>query len=193
MGGYNVEREKKKYEEYAYILDYLPHGRLGSQRPTFREEGLVQMVGETYFTLLEAIPRKGARLDIGERVYVGRKGRIKIGHIIGRITYNELTSTAKAELPSIIETIIKDQEKRFVEFFNRSQPITPRMHALELIPGIGKKLMWQILNQREVRAFESFDDLRERTNLPDPVKMLARRVLEELSGDEKYRLFTRPM
>lgn len=187
-----MDRDVKKYEEHAYVLDYLPHGRLGSQKPAFRGEGLVQMIGETYFTLLEAIPRKGMTVQIRERVYVGKRGRIKIGHIIGRITFQELTSTAKAELPPVLETMIKSYEQRFIRFFNESQPITPRMHSLELIPGIGKKLMWQVLNQREVRKFTSFEDLRERTNIPDPGKMLGRRVLEELSREEKYRLFTRP-
>jgi len=187
-----VEREGKKYEEYAYILDYLPQGRLGSQKPAFRGEGLVQMIGGTYFTLLEAIPRKGETLEIGDMVYVGKKGRTQISHIIGRITYDDLTSTAKVELPEIIETMIKSQEQRFIKFFNESQSITPRMHAMELIPGIGKKLMWQVLNQREVKKFTSFEDLKERVNLQDPVKMLARRVLDELSKEEKYRLFTRP-
>lgn len=188
-----MDREVKKYEEYAYILDYLPRGRLGSQKPSFRGEGLVQMIGETYFTLLEAIPRKGMTVQIKERVYVGKRGRVKIGHIIGRITFGELTSAAKAELPTVLETMTKSHEQRFIRFFNESQPITPRMHSLELIPGIGKKLMWQIINQREVRKFTDFKDLRERTNIPDPVKMLGRRVLDELSKKEKYRLFTRPL
>ncbi|MFB0543973.1 MAG: DUF655 domain-containing protein [Candidatus Bathyarchaeia archaeon] len=187
-----MDKEAKKYEEYAYILDYLPHGRMVSQKPSFRGEGLVQMIGETYFTLLEAIPRKGMTVQIRERVYVGKKGRVKIGHIIGRVTFDELTSAAKAELPTVLEAMIKSHEQRFIRFINESQPITPRMHALELIPGIGKKLMWQIINQREIRKFTSLEDLRERTNIPDPVKLLARRILDELSKEEKYQLFTRP-
>jgi putative nucleotide binding protein len=60
-----------------------------------------------------------------------------------------------------------------------------------LIPGIGKKYMWQVINEREKRVFESFDDLQRRTELPNPVKLVTKRVLEELEGDSKYRLFTR--
>ena len=66
------------------------------------------------------------------------------------------------------------------------------MHALELIPGIGKKYMWQIVDEREKRPFESFKDLQERVNIPNPAKLLAKRVVEELMGESKYRLFTRP-
>ena len=53
-----MERSEKRYEEYAYVLDYLPHGRAGS-RPGYRAGALVQVVGEEYFTFLEAIAREG--------------------------------------------------------------------------------------------------------------------------------------
>jgi putative nucleotide binding protein len=65
------------------------------------------------------------------------------------------------------------------------------MHALELVPGIGKKYMWQLINEREKKPFESFADLQKRTELPNPVKLITKRVMEELEGDSKYRLFTR--
>jgi len=188
-----VERGSKKYEEYARLLDELPHGRPGASRPIYHAGGIIQIIGETYFTLLEAEPRKGASFSPGERIYVGKEGRTKVSHILGRITYEELTSAARAELPSVVGTIIKSKEGRFIEFFNVSQPVTPRMHALELIPGIGKRLMWQIIDQRERRTFISFEDLQGRVNLIDPVKLLVRRVLKELSEDEKYLLFTRRM
>ncbi|MGQ9679755.1 MAG: DUF655 domain-containing protein [Candidatus Bathyarchaeia archaeon] len=183
----------KKYEEYAYVLDDLPHGRHGVARPTYHARNVIQIIGESFFTLLEAEPNRNAIFKIRERIYIGKAGRSKISHIVGRIAYIDLTSTAKSELPSVIETIIKLNEKTFINFFNISQPITPRMHSMELIPGIGKKLMWQILEQRERKPFTSFEDIQKRVNIPDPVKMLARRILDELSGNEKYQLFTRPM
>jgi len=150
------------------------------------------MIGETYFTLLEAVPRKDTHYTIRERIYVGREGRTKVEHILGRLAYDDLTSAAKSELTPVIESIIKAQEKRFIAFFNESQPVTPRMHSMELIPGIGKRLMWQLLDQRERTLFISFDDLRGRVNITDPVKLLVRRVLKELSEEQKYLLFTRP-
>jgi len=188
-----VERERKKYEEYAYVLDDLPHGRPGASRGAYHAGGIIQIVGETYFTLLEAAPRKDAVFTIRERIYVGKTGRTKVSHVLGRIAYGELTSAAKAELPIVVETIIKADEERFISFFNDSQPVTPRMHSLELVPGIGKRLMWQIIDQRERQPFASFEDLQSRVNITDPAKLLARRVLKELSEDEKYLLFTRRM
>jgi len=185
---------EKRYEEYAYVLDFLPHGRPGvrvSGRAGYRAGALVQLIGQEFFTLLEALAREGVILKPHDRVYVGKDTRKEITYIIGRVNYDELTATAKAELPSVISRIVVNREKWFVNFFNTARAVTPRMHALELIPGIGKKYMWQVINERERKPFESFDDLQKRTELPNPVKLITKRVLEELAGESKYRLFTR--
>jgi len=179
------------YEEYAYVLDFLSYGRPSSERPRRVAAPTVQVVGETYFTLLEAELKQGATATPHERIYVGRERREKIERVMGRISYQELTASAKAELQPVLETLITNQEERFVGFFNVSQPVTPRMHALELLPGIGKKSMWQIVNAREKKQFTNFKDIQERTNTSDPVKVLAKRIVDELSGEGKYRLFTR--
>jgi len=184
-----MEKEKR-YEEYAYVLDYLLHGRPGA-RPSYRAGALVQVVGEEFFTLLEATVREGLVLKPYDRVYVGKESREQITYIMGRISYEELTSTAKLELPTAIEKIVLNRVQWFVSFFNTAQAITPRMHALELLPGIGKKYMWQIINEREKSSFKNFDDLQQRANIPSPSKLVTKRILEELSGESKYRLFTR--
>jgi len=181
---------EKRYEEYAYVLDYLPHGR-PTARPTYRAGALVQLVGEEFFTLLEATVKETLVLKLYDRVYVGKESREEITYIIGRIGYDELTSTARMELPMALEKIVLNREAWFINFFNTAQAITPRMHALELIPGIGKKYMWQIINERDRMPFKSFDDLQQRANIPSPAKLVTKRILEELSGESKYRLFTR--
>jgi len=184
-----MEKEKR-YEEHAYVLDYIPHGRPGA-RPSYRAGALVQVVGEEFFTLLECTVKEGLLLKPLDRVYVGKESRDQITYIMGRIGYEELTSAAKLELPTAIEKIVMNREQWFINFFNAAQAITPRMHALELIPGIGKKYMWQIINERERTPFKGFDDLQQRANIPSPAKLVTKRILEELSGESKYRLFTR--
>jgi len=185
---------EKRYEEHAYVLDFLPHGRPGI-RPTgragYRAGALVQLIGEEFFTLLEALVKEGVVLRPHNRVYVGKKTRKEITYIIGRISYDELTAAAKMELPAVISKIVLNREKEFVDFFNTAHAMTPRMHALELIPGIGKKYMWQVIDEREKKSFENFEDLQKRTEIPDPVKLITKRILEELAGESKYRLFTR--
>jgi putative nucleotide binding protein len=181
---------EKRYEEHAYVLDLLPHGRAGT-RPGYRAGATVQVIGEDFFTLLEAIAKEGLVLKPLDRVYVGKEKRAEITYIIGRVGFDELTANARMELPSVLEKIVLTRERWFVNFFNTAQAITPRMHSMELIPGIGKKYMWQIINERERKSFESFEDLRKRTDIPDPAKLIAKRIMEELAGESKYRLFTR--
>ncbi len=185
---------EKQYEENAYVLDFLQHGKPGF-RPTgragYRAGALIQCVGEGFFTLLETLVKEGLMLKPSDRVYVGKDSREEVTYIIGRISYEELTAAAKSELSSAISKIVISREQWFVNFFNTARAITPRMHALELIPGIGKKYMWQVINERDKKPFQSYEDIMKRTELPSPVKLITKRVMEELEGDSKYRLFTR--
>jgi putative nucleotide binding protein len=178
------------YEEYAYVLDYLPYGR-SSNKSRHLVVPTVQIMGEQHFTLLEAELKVGATVLVHERIYIGRERREKVDRIISRISYEQLTANAKSEIVPLIEELVKGQEKRFVDFFNNSQPVTPRMHALELLPGIGKKSMWTVVNLREKKPFATYKDIQARTGLTDVPKILSKRILEELSADSKYRLFTR--
>ena len=104
---------------------------------------------------------------------------------------NDLTSFARSELPFVVEKLIKENEQMFVEFFNNSRPLTTRLHQLELLPGIGKKHMWEIIKQRKIEKFKSFDDIKKRIKLmPDPSNAIQKRVVEELQTDNiRYRLF----
>ncbi|MBW3016092.1 DUF655 domain-containing protein, partial [Candidatus Woesearchaeota archaeon] len=116
--------------------------------------------------------------------------RDQIHHIVGKLTLEKLTATAKNELDFVIKDLVKQNEKRFVNFFNKSQPLTTRMHQLELIPGLGKKHMWEFLEKSKEKIFESFKDIKERVKLmPDPEKAILKRIIEELSGTEKHHIF----
>jgi putative nucleotide binding protein len=178
------------YEEYAFVLDYLPHGRT-SERSRHLAVPTVQIMGEQYFTLLEAELKLGANVAVHERIYIGRERREKVDRIISRISYEQLTANAKAEIVPLVEDLVRTHEKRFVDFFNNSQPVTPRMHSLELLPGIGKKSMWTIVNLREKKLFTAYKDIQDRTGITDIPRIVSKRVMEELSSEAKYRLFTR--
>ncbi len=182
--------EKKRYEEVAYVLDFLPQGKSRFGRE-YMAEPTVQMIGEEFFTLLEASVRRGVTVSANERIYIGKERRDKIDHIIGRITYEELTSVAKSDLLIIVEKIVKEHENKYIDFFNTAHSITPRMHTFELLPGIGKKYMRQIVDVREKNPFTSFTDIQQRTGMPDPVKIVAKRIIEELTTEQKYYIFIR--
>ena len=121
---------------------------------------------------------------------IGEGKRDKIHHIQGRLAFERLTHTARAELEFVLKDIVQKEEARFVEFFNKAQPLSTRMHSLELLPGMGKKRMWEIVNERKIRPFSSFQDMQDRIKLmPDPRKVIISRILEELQGLDKHSIF----
>ncbi len=185
---HEIEQRKEDLEEYGIVLDYLPTGKSFS----VRSEPIVQIIGETRFTLLEAVP-KSSEIKVGERIYIGKGERDKISLIKSRLTYQSLTEGSKNELTLAITQIIKSNEKKFVDFFNNASPINIRMHSLELLPGIGKKHLTSILDAREEKQFENFDDMIKRVQLlQDPIKLLTERILVELKGETRFYILTRP-
>ena len=184
------EKMERTKEENAIILDFLPNGYPFDERPMYMKTPVAQALGKEHFILLELVPKKGIRLNLYEEVYIGDGKRDKVHHIAGKIPLSKLTRTAKSELEFAIKDIVNKNEKRFVDFFNSARPLSTRMHQIELLPGVGKKHMWEILNAREEKPFEGFEDLKKRVKLiPDPEKLIIKRILEELGGAEKHKLF----
>lgn len=186
-------------EEYAITLDYLPLGYVKEGIPTYKRKPVAQAIGKEEFTLLELIPKENVSLDIHQKVYIGSGKRDEISRVNRRLKFDDLTSTAKVELNYVVEEIIKSKEDKFIEFFNKAGPISTRLHQLELLPGIGKKHMWDIIKARKEKPFENFEDVKKRVPmLADPVKLITKRILLELDatkdkkGKRKYILFTRP-
>lgn len=181
-------------EDYVYVLDYLPKGR--GDLPPHKRQPLVYGIGENQFTLLELVPKKDVTFTIGERIYVGKDSekRTKIAKIKGRVNYEDLTSSAHGEMHYVILDIVNKQEDRFLKFFNEAPAISTRFHVLELLPGLGKKMMHDILEERKKKPFASFKEMCERIDfLRAPDKLIAKRIeLELMDPNQKYRLFTRP-
>jgi len=174
-------------EDYAMILEFLPNGYPleGKTMP------IVQAIGEKNLTLLELVPRKGIQLQIGDKVYIGEGKRDQIYYILGRLKRESLTESAKTQLQEFIKKTVKERESEFVEFFNKAEAINKRMHQLELLPGLGKRYMKEILEQKKEKPFESFLDIAKRvSNFPFPEKAIEKRIFQELTNMERYNLFT---
>jgi putative nucleotide binding protein len=181
-------REKRpiKKDEWSIVLDFLSQGHSGMDR----SQPVAHVIGEEYFSLLEVIIRDDITLKAGDRIYIGDGKRDKVKYIRGRITIDDLTVSARGELEDTIEDIIKKNPGKILNFFNISGNITTRLHQLELLPGIGKRHLWAILDERKVKPFDSFEDVKKRVPLlPDPEKMVIKRIIEELQDKDKYRVF----
>jgi len=180
---------EKRYEEFAYLLDFIPRGR--SSIIKGREGPLIQALGEERLTLLELLAIENEDFETGEKLRIGREGRSKILSVFGKLAYEDLTAEAKSQLLSVCEIIVKNNEPKYVAYFNELQPLTPRLHGLELIPGIGKTFMKTIIDVREKEPFTSFDDIQNRVGLREPAKMVAKRIAEELSGASRVNIFVK--
>jgi putative nucleotide binding protein len=179
----------RKYEEYAYVLDYVTRGKSTTVRG--REGIIITAIGEDRLTILEVLGMQNTSFEIGERIYIGKEGRTKIMSVLGKLEFTKISAAAQSELRNVVNTIVTNNEKRFVDYINHAQPLTPRIHALELIPGIGKTYMKAILDEREKQPFTSFDDLQTRVGLKEPMKQIADRIMDEITGEVKVTLFVK--
>ena len=178
-------------KESLIVLDYLPNGHPMDPRPLHLREPLIQGIVCETLVLLELIPVKDYAPKVQDEIDVEDKA--KIYKVKSRIYMRNLTHGAKVELEYAIQKIIDENEPRFIDFYNTATPITTRLHSLELIPGVGKKHMWDIINARKIKKFESFDDLKARIRLlPDPKKGLVQRIIDEFDEKDRYNLFVMP-
>ena len=168
-------------ENKILILDYLPNGYPGMKKI----EPIAQTIGYN-FTLLEISPK--TEVKVGEVVEIENKEKIR--YIRRKLKEKDLTNFAKNNLPEMIKKIINEREEYFVNFFNKAGRITIRMHQLELIPSLGKKHVQVILKEKKKKPFQSFEDLKKRVGITVEIEeIIARRIIKELGGKEKYNLF----
>ncbi len=174
-------------DEYVKVLDFLEHGKSNE-----REERVAQTIGTEHYTLLEVVMREDERPKGGEELYIGEGDRDKVEFIKTRISYDDLTGNSQNELKYVLDAMIMEKEDEFVDFFNTATPVTPRRHAFELLPGIGKKHMQKLLDEREKEEFKSFEDINEKVpSMPNAKETVKKRIIEELKGEDiRIRLFT---
>ena len=184
-----VQSPPRKYEEHAYVLDYNSRGKSSTVRG--RDGIIITAIGEERLTILEILGIPNSTFEVGEKIYIGKEGRTKVLSVLGKLDYDKISSSAQSELESTVENIVTNNESKFVEYLNNAQPLTPRIHALELIPGIGKTYMKSMLEERERKKFESYQDLQERVGLKEPVKHIAQRIIDEVSGQSRMNLFVK--
>lgn len=168
-------------EEKIIVLDYLPNGYPGMRKI----EPIVQAIGFNYFNLLELV----AKNEMKVKDIVKISDTEKVRYIRRKLLEKDLTNFGRNNLEEIIKDIVKFREKDFVDFFNKATKISIRMHKLELLQSIGKKHIQIILRERR-KPFTSFEDIRKRIGITIEIEgIIAKRIIEELKGEQKYYLF----
>ena len=177
------------------ILDVLLHGHPEEDKPSWTKTPLTQVLTFPDFVLYEVKINKNPDLDLQpeeKHTYEEFLNQRKLREVLKKIDYADLTSTSKALLQPILEKEILNYEEEFINFFNNSTSITPRMHSLKLLPGIGKKHMWEIIEARQRQKFVTFQDIADRTSVSHPAKQVTLRIIKELEREGiKYYLFSK--
>jgi putative nucleotide binding protein len=181
--------QPRKYEEHAYVLDFVDRGKSTTVRG--RDGIIVTAIGEDRLTILEILGVPDSTFEVGERIFIGKEGRTKVMSVLGKMEYSKISNSAQSELTGVVNTIVTNNEKRFIDYLNNAQPLTPRIHALELIPGIGKTYMKVMLEEREKNPFSDFNDLQTRVGLKEPNKQISKRIMEEITGETRMNLFVK--
>ena len=152
---------------------------------------MIIALGEERLTLLEILGVEDSTFDVGEKIYIGKEGRTLVQSVLGKLDYEQTTGSAQIELDNVVKTIVTENEERFVNYINNAQPLTPRRHSLELIPGIGKTYLKLLIEEINKQKFLNYQDLEERAGLKEPVIHLSKRIIEEIKGETQFKLFVK--
>ncbi len=194
-GGPRKKKQFIKKSRELVILDVLWHGHPEDDKPSWTKNPLAQVLTFPDFVLYEVKTNKSPHIDLKpeeKKIYEEFLRENKLREVLKKIDYEELTNTSKALIQPILEKEVLNFEEEFINFFNNSTSITPRMHALKLLPGIGKKHMWEIIEERERQKFVTFQDIADRTSISHPAKQIALRIIKELQREGiKYYLFSK--
>jgi putative nucleotide binding protein len=176
-------------EEFAYILDFLPQGI-----PTAgfsKKEPICYAIGDIEYKLFELVAKPNVPVEIGTRTFIGKDSptqkRDVIDHVKRRVTYADLTSNAISELEFAVTTIVKAREAEYIKFFNEAEAISMKKHLLEELPGLGKKSLNAILEERKKGDFKDFEDLAQRAAIKSPEKLIVSRILLEIEDPDRKR------
>ena len=186
------KRKQSKRFEYigeSYVIDFYPQGKSLSRTRFNDYNPLAVVVTVDFFQFYDVLLSVGSKLSTRDKLWIGSNN--KNIHHLNKLNYNQLSNSAMNLLPSVIKDIVSTFENRYVTFLNQAHPLTTQMHQLQLLPGVGQKRMWLILEARKKTPFKSFKDFSERTGISDPKSLFASRILLELENTPKYCLFTK--
>lgn len=145
--------------------------------------GVIVVVTEPALHVIRLRPKANSGLQaVGARIFMGidHSKREVVQDILGFARIRDLSNGASIELPIVIQQIIEDSPEVFVQqFFNRAGNLSLKMHAFELLSGVGSKKALEMVASRGRVGWESFAQLNEDCGINAP-ELLAKRFVSEI-------------
>jgi len=145
--------------------------------------GVIVVVTEPALHIIRLRPKTSSGVQmVGARLYMGidHAKREVVQDILGFARIRDLSNSSTMELPVVIQQIIEDSPEVFIQqFFNRAGNLSLKMHAFELLAGVGNKKALDMVAKRGRVGWESFAQLDEDCGI-NSAELLAKRFVLEI-------------
>jgi len=145
--------------------------------------GVIVVVTEPALHIIRLRPKTNSGIQmVGARLYMGidHPKREVVQDILGFARIRDLSNSTTMELPVVIQQIIEDSPEVFIQqFFNRAGNLSLKMHAFELLAGVGNKKALEMVAKRGRAGWENFAQLDEDCGI-NSAELLAKRFVLEI-------------
>ncbi len=145
--------------------------------------GVIVVVTEPALHIIRLRSKSSAGMQmVGARIYMGidHSKREVVQDILGFARIRDLSNASTQELPVIVQQIIEDSPDIFIQqFFNRAGNLSLKMHAFELLAGVGNKKALEMVAKRGRAGWENFAQLDEDCGIKS-AELLAKRFVSEI-------------
>ncbi|MEE2759125.1 MAG: DUF655 domain-containing protein [Candidatus Thermoplasmatota archaeon] len=151
-------------------LDGETHARVLDHQPS----GLIQAITEKGMYLI----RMRASVD-GANHSAGTLIELESVNVLGTIRHRDLSSIGQSNLHDVVKGILSDNPEVCLSFYNRAGNLTLKMHAFQLLDGIGKSKALSMVEIRGRVGWETIASLDEACQI-DAADLLANRLCQEI-------------
>jgi predicted nucleic acid-binding OB-fold protein len=152
-------------------LDEETHARVLDHQPS----GMIQGISEKGLYLV----RMRAPVD-GNSHVPGTSIELETVNVLGTTRHRDLSVMSQAELQGVVKTILCDNPEVCLSFYNRAGNLTLKMHAFQLLDGIGKSKAISMVEIRGRTGWETIASLDEACQI-DAADLLANRLCQEIA------------
>ena len=156
-------------ETHARVLDHQSNGMIQG----ITEIGLHLV--KLRVPVQDSVHISGTRLSIRE----SEDDSEESATLLGTTRHRDLSSMAQSELMEVVKKILVDLVAPCLAFYNRAGNLTLKMHAFQLLPGIGNSKARSMVEARGRVGWETIEALDEACQI-DSAGLLADRLVQEI-------------